>query len=36
LHVTGLHPTNTSEPAFRRVSDLPGGGRLDHPINSII
>ena len=35
LHVTGLHPTKTSEPALRRVSDLPGAARLDHPITLI-
>jgi len=35
LPVTGLHPTNTSEPALRQVSDLPSGARLDHPITLI-
>ena len=33
LHVAGLLSLNTNEPTLRRVSDLPSGARLDHPIN---
>ena len=33
LHVAGLHPTKTNEPTLRRVSDLPGGARLNHLLN---
>ena len=35
LHVTETLSPNTNEPTLRRVSDLPGAARLDHPINRI-